>query len=140
MPPVALNFLKRWVITTLAVLVAAKCVDGIHYDSWGSLVVASLALGFLNAFVRPVLLILSLPLLVASLGFFFLILNALLLWAVGSVIKGFHVDGFGDAFWGALVMGFVSIAVGFLVGGRSRFQVRGGQKPSDTGSGPVINV
>src|SRR3954453_19982283 len=102
------HFLFRWGVTTLAVMVASALISGIRYDSAGSLIAAALLLGILNAFVRPVLLILSAPLILFSLGFFILVVNALLLRLVPTFVHGFHVDSFGAAFWGAIVIGIVS--------------------------------
>jgi putative membrane protein len=65
-------------------------------------------LGILNAFVRPVLLILSAPLILVTLGFFILVINALMLFWVPSMVMGFHVEGFGSAFWGAILIGIIS--------------------------------
>jgi putative membrane protein len=102
------HFVFRWLITTVAVMVASSFIHGIRYDSAASLVGAALLLGILNAFVRPVLLILSAPLILLTLGFFILILNGLLLLLVPHVVIGFHVDGFWSAFWGAIVISIVS--------------------------------
>jgi len=102
------HFVFRWIATTIAVMVAAAFIHGIRYDSTGSLIGAALLLGILNAFVRPVLLILSAPLILVTLGFFILIVNGLMLLLVPSVMHGFHVDSFGSAFWGAIIIGLVS--------------------------------
>jgi putative membrane protein len=102
------HFVFRWLITSIAVTVAAKIVPGIRYDGPGWLFLAALLLGFLNAFVRPVLLILSAPLILLTLGFFILVINGLLLLWVPTFVPGFHVDGFGSAFWGAIVVGIIS--------------------------------
>lgn len=143
-------FLQRWLITTLAVLVAANLVKGIHYDTVAGLFIASLLLGILNAFVRPFMLLLSFPFLIATLGLFVLFINAFLLYLVGQIVRSFHVDSFGAAFWGGLVISLVSLAVNALTGtGGGRIQVRRGSStrppsrpPSDGGgpSGPVIDV
>src|SRR2546430_11842419 len=102
------SFVFRWLTTTVAVMVAASVLHGIRYDSVGSLIGAALLLGILNAFVRPVLLILSAPLILLTLGFFILVVNGLLLWFVRNIVPSFHVDNFGSAFWGAIVIGLVS--------------------------------
>lgn len=102
------HFVIRWLITTLAVMVAAAFINGIRYDSTGALIGAALLLGILNAFVRPVLLVLGAPLILLTLGFFILIINALMLYCVPSIVGGFHVDRFGSAFWGAILIGIVS--------------------------------
>jgi putative membrane protein len=102
------HFVIRWLITTVAVMVASAFISGIRYDSMGALIGAALLLGILNAFVRPVLLILGAPLILLTLGLFILIVNGLMLYWVPGIIGGFHVDGYGSAFWGAIVIGIVS--------------------------------
>jgi len=102
------HFVFRWIVTTVAVMVASSVIHGIRYDAVAALIGASLLLGILNAFVRPFLLILSAPLILVTLGFFILVLNGLLLLVVPSVVTGFHVDTFGSAFWGAIVISVVS--------------------------------
>ena len=105
-------------------MVAASIIHGIRYDSVGSLIGAALLLGILNAFVRPVLLILSAPLILVTLGFFILIVNGLLLWFVPNIVTGFHVDNFGSAFWSAIVIGIVSwILSAFFRGSDGRVHV-----------------
>src|SRR5215510_10685251 len=101
MPPKLKEFLLRWAIITVAVLIAANMVPGIHYERahWEGLLVATLVLGLLNAFLRPLLLLLSFPLVVVTLGLFTLVINATLLYLVGQMMKGFHVENFGAAFW-----------------------------------------
>ena len=141
-----LPFLQRWVVTTLAVLVAAQVVKGIHYDTTAAVLVASLLLGFLNAFVRPILLLLSLPLLLVSLGLFIIVINALLLLLVGEVVKGFTVAGFWPAVWGSVVISGVSMILNALLGRGPKIEVRRGSRPPRNrddppgGSGPVIDV
>ena len=100
-------FLIRWFCTTIAVAVAVKLTD-MHVEGWGSLIAASLFLGIINAFIRPVLLLLSLPFILVTLGFFILVVNALMLWLAGSIVPGFHVDGFWNAFLGSIVVSLVS--------------------------------
>lgn len=102
------HFVFRWAITTVAVMVASSFLHGIRYDTVPALLGAALLLGILNAFVRPVLLLLSAPLILLTLGFFILILNGLLLYLVPSVVIGFHVETFGSAFWGAILISVVS--------------------------------
>lgn len=145
------KFIQSWIINTIAVLVAALIMRGrIHYEEPVDLVVASLLLGILNAFVRPIMLLLALPLLIFSLGLFMLVINALLLYFVSWILPGFHVDGAWAAFWGALIISIVSMALNILTGSgsaRARFEVRRGPRPPDSnrrgpggGSGPVIDV
>lgn len=101
-------FLIRWFITTLAVVVAAWLPTGISYDTAGALLGASLLLGIINALVRPVLLLLSLPFIIVTMGLFIFVVNALLLLLVASVVREFHVAGFWSAFFGSIIISFVS--------------------------------
>src|SRR5437588_11238187 len=118
------HFVFRWAVTTIAVMVASVLIHGIRYDTVASLIGASLVLVILNAFVRPVLLILSAPLILLTLGFFILIVNGLMLLLVPSLVHGFHVDTFGSAFWGAIVIGLVSwILSAFFRGSDGRVHV-----------------
>ena len=87
------EFMQRWIIVTVAVLVAAFVVPGIHYDNWKGLLTGTLLLGLLNAFLKPVLMLLSLPLVIFTLGLFTVVINAALLYIVGR-LKYFHVNSF----------------------------------------------
>jgi len=111
-------------ITTVAVMVAPVLISGVRYDTAGALIGAALLLGILNAFVRPVLLILSAPLILVTLGFFILVINALMLWWVPGLVPGFHVDGFWSAFWGAILISIISwILSAFFRGSDGRVRV-----------------
>ena len=144
-----LQFLQRWLVTTVAVLVATKVVRGIHYTDLTALLLASLGLGLLNAFVRPMLLLVSIGFVVATLGLGILVINALLLWGVGSLGPGFRVEGFWAAFWGALVISIVSFIANLFLGQGPKVVVQGTSRPQERspippgeppGKGPVIDV
>jgi putative membrane protein len=130
-----LRFLGTWVINTLAVAVAVAILRGhITYENWKYLMLASLLLGLLNAFVRPILMFLALPLLIFTLGLFTLVINALLLYFVGVLMAPhFQVDTFGFAFLGALIISAVSIMLNIVTGnsGNARVTVQRGQRPPD---------
>lgn len=140
-----LRFLQSWLINTLAVALAVMILRGhIHCDSNGVLVLAALLLGILNAFVRPILMLIALPLLIFTLGLFTLVINALLLYFVGFLLKpNFYVDSFGYAFLGALIISVVSVALNVLTGG-ARVSVRRHRPPpkdrNDDDDKPVIDV
>jgi putative membrane protein len=140
------TFLKSWAVNTLAVLVAVYMVPGIRFkdDNLWTPFVTSLVLGILNAFIRPVLMVLALPLLIFTLGLFTLVINALLLYFVSFLLRShFEVDSFGAAFVGALIISFVSMVLNLLTGGsRAKVRLKHRRRPSesDTGSGPVIDV
>jgi len=100
------SFFIRWMTTTIGVLAAAQ-LHGIRYESWISLAMAALFLGIVNALVRPVILLLSLPLILLTFGFFILIVNAFMLQFVAWIVPGFYVQSFGSAFFGAIVISVV---------------------------------
>jgi putative membrane protein len=140
------GFFQRWLITTAGVLLAAGLVSGIRADNVVSLLAASLLLGILNAFIRPVLMLVALPLLILSLGLFTFIINALLLYWVGALVKGFYVADFWAAFKGSLLISIVSLFANIALGNRHiRVETRRSSSPApgtnkNTGSGPVIDV
>jgi len=118
------HFVFRWTITTVAVMVAASIIKGIRYDTVGALIGAALLLGILNAFLRPILLLLMAPLIILTLGLFIFVVNGLLLLLVNDLVHGFHVDGFGSAFWGAILISIVSwILSAFFRGSDGRVHV-----------------
>jgi putative membrane protein len=136
-------------VTTIAVMVAANVVKGIEYGGWPSLLVASLLLGALNALLRPLLLFLSLPLLVLTLGLFALVINALLLYFVGFLVKGFQVDSFGSAFLGGLLITLTTVVLNTVTGsGKTWIDLGPGGRRKDQspkrkdppGRGPIIDV
>ena len=141
------KFLQSWAINTVAVLVAVYIVPGIRFtdESFWTPFVTSLVLGILNAFIRPVLTLLALPLLIVTLGLFRLVINALLLYFVGFLLAPhFQIESFGAAFLGALIISIISFLLNFLTGtnrAQVRVQHRSRTRDSDDGgSGPVIDV
>ena len=139
------RFIQSWLINTLAVLMAGYLVPGITHQRPMDLFVASLLLGICNAVLRPILMLLTLPLLIFTLGLFRFVINGLLLYLVGFVLQPhFKVNGFWDAFWGALIISLVSSVLNVLTGtNRVRANVqRGGRRPGSepAGRGPVIDV
>lgn len=101
-------FLIRWMVTTVAVFVAEKLIPGIDCGSLSALLGASLLLGITNAFVRPLLLLLSIPFIIVTMGLFIFVVNALLLLFVSHLIPSFEVSGFWSAFFGAIIISMVS--------------------------------
>lgn len=135
------RFLQQWLIGTLAVLVAVYVVPGVHYQRPLDLVVASLLLGIFNAVVRPLLVVLSLPLVLVTLGLFVLVINGVLLWLVGWLMAPhFVVEDFWAAFWGALVISVVNGLLTRWTGLRDEKNSGGGGRSSRGGSGPVIDI
>src|SRR5260370_6943470 len=99
-----MGFIIRVVVYTVALLVAAHVVRGMSLAGLTSALVAGLVLGIVNAVVRPILVVLTFPITLLTLGLFLLVLNAFCLWLVSVFVAGFHVTGFGPAFWGALLV------------------------------------
>jgi putative membrane protein len=98
----------RWLILTLAIMIAAHLIEGIEVKSFASALFAAAMLGILNAFFRPILIILTLPINILTLGLFTFVINALLLMMASGVIGGFEVHGFWAAFFGSLVISLIS--------------------------------
>lgn len=149
MSPGLKNFLQRWLINTVGVLVATNLVPGIHYDTLVGLLIATLLLGVFNSFLRPFLMLLSLPLLIFSLGLFTLVINAVLIYLVGQLVTPFHVDSFGAALVSALIISVVSLIANSLTGtGSHRVEFRWRRRRSKPdsgddhgdGGGPIIDV
>ena len=110
------RFLVHWVITGLALWVAAWILPGVHVESWPALAVAALVLGFVNATIRPVLTLLTLPITILTLGLFYLIVNGLVFGLAALIVPGFAVDGLLWAMLGALIVGMVSWFVAAVSG------------------------
>jgi putative membrane protein len=115
------KLLLRWLINGVALYMAAELVPGIYADGgWQVLAVMALIFGLVNALIRPILKFLTCPLIVLTLGLFTLVINALMLqlasWLGRSLGLGFYVAGFWPAFWGALVISVVSLALTLLIG------------------------
>ena len=100
--------LLRWAIYAGGLLAITRFVPGIAVQGFYSALVVALVLGLLNALVRPILIFLTLPITLLTLGLFTLVINALLFWFASTIVKGFDVAGFGPAFWGALIMWAIS--------------------------------
>lgn len=94
------GLLLRWLVSTISLLLIGYLVPGIEVEGFVYALIAAAVLGVLNAIIRPVLIILTLPLTILTLGLFILVLNGFMLMIVSAVIKGFHVHGFWAAFWG----------------------------------------
>ncbi|MCZ2104365.1 MAG: phage holin family protein [Comamonadaceae bacterium] len=110
-------FITQWAITALALWVASYIFSGMKFDSTGALVVSALLLGFANASVRPLLVVLTLPLTLVTFGLFLLVINALVILLVSAVVRGFHLDGFWTALLASLFVSILSVLIGSLVTG-----------------------
>jgi putative membrane protein len=120
-----MQIIWRLLINAAALWAATRITPGIFFDGeWRTLFVVALIFGVLNVSVRPLLWFMTLPLLIVTLGFFTFVLNALMLWLTGAISDslglGFHVEGFGAAFLGALVVSVVSFMLSLFVASNRR--------------------
>jgi len=135
-----LDFLIRWVIHTISLIVVVAVIPGIYVDRWEITIVVSLILGFLNTFLKPLIIFLTLPLYILSLGFMTLIVNGFMFYLASEMIQGFYVENFFNAFLGALLFSVMSflLNVFFNVGGKFRTRVY--HKRFSTDNSDIIDV
>lgn len=110
-----LSLILIWILNAVALLAVAYILPGIAIASFGSALIAALVLGLLNTLVKPVLVLLTLPITILTLGLFLIVLNALLFWFAGSVLKGFRVDGFWWAVIGAVLYSIIAGLLSMIV-------------------------
>ncbi|OGH68833.1 MAG: hypothetical protein A3I29_01530 [Candidatus Magasanikbacteria bacterium RIFCSPLOWO2_02_FULL_44_11] len=99
-----MKLLARWFLTALALLSIPYLIAGITIRDFYTALIAALILGLVNALIKPIIMILTLPFNVITLGLFTLVINALMFWFASSIVKGFTVAGFWPAFWGSILM------------------------------------
>lgn len=108
-------YLIRWVINALVLLVIPYLVKGVEISNFFIALIAALVLALVNTMIRPIILVLTLPINILTLGLFTLVVNGLMFWFVASFIRGFDIAGFWPAFWAALVYSVFSIVINFFV-------------------------
>lgn len=106
--------LFRWLFNSLVLIVVAYVTPGISFVSFWAVLITSLVLGLLNALVRPLLIFLTLPINILTLGFFTLIINAVIFWLASTMVRGFEVSNFTAAFWGALVYSLIVTLINLI--------------------------
>jgi putative membrane protein len=109
------RWLIHWAIATVALMALPYLFNGITINEPMTALMAALVLGLINTFIKPVVSLLTLPLQILSLGLVTLLINAGLLFLVSSLVKGFHIDTFGTAFWAAIVYGLINWAVSSML-------------------------
>jgi putative membrane protein len=109
-------FLAHLLLTAALILLVARWVRGVEVEGWGPAVLAALVLGFVDAFVRPLMVLLTLPLTLLTFGLFLLVINALVLWLVAALVPGFRVRGFAPALLGSLLLSLLNLGVALLIG------------------------
>jgi putative membrane protein len=116
------GFLFRLLITALGLWLAATIVPGVQITGWGALLAAALVLGIVNAVIRPVILVLTLPLTVLTLGLFILVVNGISLYLVAWLVPGFSLSGLGSAILASIVVGLTGWVASTFVGGSGRIE------------------
>ena len=106
-----MNILLRWVLLACALLLVGHLFQGVQVTSFASALIAALVLGLINALVRPVLILLTLPVTVLTLGLFLFVINALTFWAAGAILEGLEVRGFGAALGGSLIYSLCALVI-----------------------------
>ena len=117
-----IGILLRAAITALALWVASQLLPGIHFETTGKLIIAAVLLGLVNALVRPIAFVLTLPITVVTLGLFLLVLNAAMIGLVAVVVPGFTISGFWTAVGGAIIVALVSWAASTVIGNTGRIE------------------
>lgn len=117
------GFWVRFFITACGLLLAAWLLDGLHFGGPMSLLFAALVLGVVNAIVRPILLLLTLPITVVTLGLFLLVLNGAMLGLAALLVPGFVVDGFWTALWGAVIVSLTGMVANWFIGPKGRIEI-----------------
>ena len=110
-----LTLIARWILNAAALLLVAYLYPGVSVESFLAAAIAALVLGLVNAIIRPVLILFTLPATVLTLGLFIFVINGLLFWFVGSFIEGFTVAGFWSGVFGAIIFSLISWALAALV-------------------------
>jgi len=110
-----LVFLEHLILTAALLLLVSNLVSGVHVQGWDSALVGALVLGFVNAVVRPLMVLLTLPFTILTFGLFLLVVNALMLWLVAALVPGIRVQSFGSALLGSLVLTLLNLAVELLI-------------------------
>lgn len=107
----AMKLIIQWLLYAAALLAVTSLYGGVEVRGYGAALVATLVIALLNAVVRPVLVVLTLPVTVVTIGLFLLVINALLFWGAASVLEGFHVRSFGAALWGSLLYSALGLVI-----------------------------
>jgi putative membrane protein len=118
------GILIKWAINSLAILIVTYIVRGIEVANPIVVIVAAFVLGIVNAFLRPLLILITLPLNILTLGLFTFFINGFLFYLVSKIVKGFIVTGFWPAFLGALIVSFISFLLNLLINKEGKFEIR----------------
>ena len=111
-----MKLLVQWLISASALLLVAYLYSGVQVDSFGSALIAAFVIGLFIAVLRPVLVILTLPVTIVTVGLCLFVINALMFWSAAGVLGGFHVSGFGAALLGSLLYSLIGVVIDSALG------------------------
>ena len=109
------EFIIHVLITAVLLVLVAKIVTGIEVSDWGAAIFAAIVLGVVNAVIKPILIILTIPITILTLGLFLFVINALMLWLVSGLVRGVKIAGFGYALVGSIVLSVLNALVGIFL-------------------------
>lgn len=112
-----MKLLLKWLLSAAALLLVAYLYSGVQVQSFTSALIAAFVIGLFNAVLRPVLVVLTLPVTLVTVGLFLFVINALMFWAAAGVLDGFHVNGFGAALLGSLIYSALGLLIESALGG-----------------------
>ena len=112
-----MKLLVKWLLNAAALLFVAYVYSGVQVESFASALIAALVIGLFNAVLRPILVVLTLPVTIVTVGLFLFVINALMFWAAAGVLGGFHVNGFGAALLGSLIYSVLGLLIESALGG-----------------------
>lgn len=124
------GFLIKWCVNIIALFAVLHIVPGINVDRWETAIITALVLGLINVYLKPFIILFTLPLNILSLGLFTLIINGLLFYLVSKIVKGFYIVNFWYAFWGALCFSVISLLLNLLINPHGEINVNFHKYPS----------
>ena len=110
-----IELLTRLIINAALLMIVSRLIPGLYVEGWDSAFIGAIVLGLVNFFVRPVMVILTFPLTIVTMGLFLLVVNALMLWLVSGLVPGIHLRGFGSAILGSLLFSILNLAISAVV-------------------------
>ena len=125
------GLLIKWIINSLAILIVTYIVKGIEVASPVTVIVVAFVLGIINAFLRPLIILITLPISIFTFGLFIFFINGFLFYAVSKIVKGFVIAGFWPAFFGALLFSIISLLLSLLVNEKGRIEIISKRRDND---------
>ena len=125
------GLLIKWIINSLAILIVTYIVKGIEVASPVTVIVVAFVLGIINAFLHPLIILITLPISIFTFGLFIFFINGFLFYAVSKIVKGFVITGFWPAFFGALLFSIISLLLSLLVNEKGRIEIISRRRDND---------